>query len=66
MATDFFTNDGSALRQLVDELYDRLREVRRAAEVKHPANDEFEMGINCRMANEEYWLEKLLDKVERS
>jgi hypothetical protein len=34
--------------------------------VKFELDDEFELGINCRMANEAEWLEDLLEMVERS
>ena len=52
--------------EIVQSLYDRLREVRRASVVQIPVDDEFELGINCRLANEAEWLEDLLDKIERS
>ena len=47
-------------------LYDRLSDVRRALAVKTDPDDEFNVGINCRLANEEIWLENVLDKIERS
>ena len=51
---------------LVEALYDRLDAVRQTLAVRVDRDDEFEQGINCRAANEEYWLTNLLDKVERS
>jgi hypothetical protein len=65
--TDFFSKEDEKLVvQLKEMLYDRLSEVRRAANMKFPLDDDFELGINCRLANEAEWLEDLLDKVERS
>ncbi len=55
-----------AKHDIVQALYDRLKEVRRAMNVKFALDDEFELGINCRLANEAEWLEDLLDKIERS
>ena len=52
--------------EIVQELYRRLHDVRRASVVQIPIDDEFELGINCRLANEAEWLEDLLDKIERS
>jgi hypothetical protein len=40
----------------------RLDEVRRSMAIK--AIDEFDLGIDCRLANEEEWLEDLLSKLE--
>jgi len=60
------SDTGDALQEVKDALYERLKEVRRASVVKFPLDDEFELGINCRMANEAEWLEDLLDKIERS
>jgi hypothetical protein len=54
----FFPSD------IVQALYDRLKEVRRAINMKFPLDDEFELGINCRLANEAEWLEDLLEKIE--
>lgn len=56
----------SSREEIIQELYDRLRAVRRAIEMKFPVYDDFEVGINCRLANEAEWLENLLDKIERS
>ena len=47
-------------------LYDRLSDVRRASNLGFPLDDDFELGINCRLANEAEWLEDLLEKIERS
>ena len=54
----FFPSD------IVRALHERLSEVRRASNMKFPLDDEFELGINCRMANEAEWLEDLLEKIE--
>lgn len=63
----FLPADAEQSKQtIVAALYERLREVRRASVVKFPLDDEFELGINCRLANEAEWLEDLLDKIERS
>jgi len=51
---------------IVRALHERLSEVRRASNMKFPLDDEFELGINCRLANEAEWLEDLLEKIERS
>ena len=67
MSDTFLHADPAQAKQdIVDALYDRLAEVRRAINVRYPSTDEFEVGINCRLANEEVWLETLLDKIERS
>jgi hypothetical protein len=69
MMTDssFLPSEASeAKHDIVQALYDRLKEVRRAMNVKFALDDEFELGINCRLANEAEWLEDLLDKIERS
>jgi hypothetical protein len=63
----FMSSDtAEAKHDIVQALYDRLKEVRRAINMKFPLDDEFELGINCRMANEAEWLEDLLEKIERS
>jgi hypothetical protein len=65
--SSFLPSDASEAKQdIVHALYDRLKEVRRAMNVKFALDDEFELGINCRLANEAEWLEDLLDKIERS
>jgi len=69
MMTDssFLPSEASeAKHDIVQALYGRLKEVRRASNVKFDLDDEFELGINCRLANEAEWLEDLLDKIERS
>ena len=66
-ANTFLTADPAEAKQaIVAALYDRLTEVRRASRVKFELDDEFELGINCRMANEAEWLEDLLEVIERS
>ena len=67
MTNSFISSDPEqAKREIVEALYERLHEVRRVLGVRVPLDDEFEQGINCRVANEEAWLEELLDKIERS
>ena len=63
--TDFFDRTHYQ-DQIVEALYDRLDEVRRALAVTVAYGDDFDSGINCRLANEQFWLQELLDKVERS
>lgn len=53
------------LLTLLDALYERLDDVRRALAVRVSNDDEFDMGINCRATNEEQWLLDLLDKMEK-
>ena len=63
----FISSDtAEAKHDIVQALYDRLKEVRRAINMKFPLDDEFELGIDCRLANEAEWLEDLLEKIERS
>jgi hypothetical protein len=59
-------NESASREAIIQELYDRLRVVRRAIEMKIPVNDDFDVGIKCRLANEEVWLENLISKVEWS
>lgn len=59
-------NVDESKQEIVNSLYQRLEDVRRSLAVKVPLFDEFELGINCRLANEEMWLSELLDKIERS
>jgi hypothetical protein len=67
MTNSFFSLDPEAQRhEIVRELYRRFDEVLRATKQAHPLDDEFEKGIDCRLANEEFWLKELLDKIERS
>ena len=54
------------LLTLLDALYERLDDVRRSLNVRVDRDDEFELGINCRLANEEMWLLDLLDKMEKT
>lgn len=53
------------LLTLLDALYERLDDVRRALAVRVDRDDEFELGINCRLTNEEWWLLDVLDKMEK-
>jgi hypothetical protein len=48
----------------VEKLYQRLSDVNRAMAVK-PMDDEFELGIDCRLANEQAWLMNLLHEIEK-
>ena len=65
--SSFLPSDTEKQRHdIVQALYARLSDVRRASVVQIPIDDEFELGINCRLANEAEWLEDLLDKIERS
>lgn len=69
MTYDFLPKDPEKqLAELKEVLYDRLKDVKRyaSANVDFPLNDDFELGINCRLANEAVWLHWLLDKIERS
>jgi hypothetical protein len=54
------------LLTLLDALYERLDDVRRALAVRVSNDDEFELGINCRLTNEEWWLLDVLDKMEKT
>ena len=67
--TDTFLHSDSELQRLeiVQELYRRLHDVRRAvAGSKTFTHDEFDLGVNYRLCCEVEWLEDLLDKIERS
>ena len=69
MMTDFTflpSDTTEAKHDIVQALYDRLKEVRRALVVKPSLDDEFDIGINCRLTNEDIWLADLIDKIERS
>lgn len=59
-------NPQDALDNMKNLLYDRLCDVKAALAVRVGEDDEFDLGINCRLANEEVWLNDLLDKIERS
>ena len=48
---------------IVDMLVQRLEDCRRSAAVKVSAYDEFDMGIDCRIANEIAWLEESVEKA---
>jgi hypothetical protein len=53
--TDFTflpSDTAEAKHDIVQALYDRLKDVRRAMNVRPSIDDEFEMGIDCRLANE--------------
>lgn len=57
----------SSRQEIIQELYDRLKEVRHAiAGSKTFTRDEFDLGINYRLCCEAEWLEDLLEKIERS
>jgi hypothetical protein len=58
-------NPQDALDNMKNLLYDRLYDVKAALAVR-VGDDEFDLGINCRLANEEVWINDLLDKIERS
>ena len=65
--SDFYSHDPLTFRdQLIESLYQRLDEVRRAAAVKVDEEDAFDLGIDCRIANEHWWLQTLLANVEKS
>ena len=69
MMTDFTflpSDTTEAKQDIVQALYDRLKEVRRALAVKPWLDDEFDIGIHCRLTNESEWLEDLLETIERS
>jgi hypothetical protein len=60
------TEDRFKVVKIVNALYERLDDVRRGLAVKVSPDDEFDLGINCRLANEEMWLTELLLKIQRS
>jgi len=60
------TEDRFKIVKIVNSLYERLDDVRRGLAVKVEPDDEFDLGINCRLANEEVWLTELLLKIQRS
>lgn len=55
-------NDMIAL-DIVDMLVQRLEDCRRSAAVKLSPYDEFDLGIDCRIANEIAWLEENIEKA---
>jgi hypothetical protein len=59
------SDPAEAKHEIVRELYRRFNDVLRASE-HNPIDDDFERGIDCRLANEELWLKDLLEKIERS
>ena len=67
MPSDFLhSKPDKAKHQIVEILYERLREVRQASVGKTFTHDEFDQGVNYRLYCEAEWLEDLLDKIERS
>jgi len=52
-------------RVTLKNLYKRLEDVRRALAVGVSLDDEFEIGINCRLTNEEVWLMDLIHELEK-
>jgi len=60
------SDDVSTFDTVRGELYLLLEKVRRSAAVKVAEDDEFNLGINCALANEEMWLTELLHKLEIS
>lgn len=50
--------------EIILALQQRLDEVRRNSKVKVPEDDLFELGIDCRLANELFWLEQLLSSIK--
>lgn len=60
------TEDRFKIVKIVNDLYERLDDVRRGLDVKVALDDQFDLGINCRLANEELWLTELLLKIQRS
>ena len=67
MTDTFLKGDlGSQTHELVELLYKRLDDCIRASEFKVEPDDEFNLGINCRIANELNWIQSVLDIVERS
>lgn len=68
MSDEFLPRDPvSSKQEIVQELYNRLADIRRAiTDNKSIFDDDFDLGINYRMHCEADWLEDLLDKIERS
>jgi hypothetical protein len=69
MTSEFFSKENT-LVELKEELYTRLSDVRRVMALKSGDQEDFldgfYEGINCRAANEDFWLSMLLDKLEKS
>lgn len=55
-----------ALTEIKEILYQRLEDVRRNMTIPVCSDDPFDLGIDCRLANEEMWLSQALDMIERS
>jgi len=49
---------------LIDAITKRLHDVERAMEVKPDLDDQFDLGIDCRLTNEYWWLSYVLKKFE--
>ena len=54
----------SSKEQIVEQLYNRLSDIR--LRLEHAPGDEFEEGLDYAMTIEREWLEDLLDIIERS
>ena len=53
-------------QEIYDELLDRLLVVKKLAMATIQSSaSEFDNGYDCRLANEEQWLERLLTKIEK-
>ena len=66
MTDAFFSYDPEAAKsQIVDELYNRLSDVRGRLNAYKP-QDQFDEGVNFALTYEQYWLEDLLNVIERS
>jgi len=51
--------------KLVDAIIKRLYDVERAMKVKPDLDDQFDLGIDCRLTNEHWWLNHILAKFEK-
>jgi hypothetical protein len=49
---------------LIDAITKRLNDVERAMKVKPDLDDQFDLGIDCRLTNEHWWLSHILKKFE--
>ena len=56
----------SSRKEIIKELNDRLRAVRRGLRDKVEYNDQFNLGIHFSLTNEELFLQDLLNMIERS